>query len=279
MCLGLTFANTRNKEYVMSKRLLSILLISAAFPLAASAQTSSGEPGTTITNPEAAGSATTSQNNASGGMNDTQPVMNQLADASATTEGPFVTVPESGAWRVTDFEGKAVYGAEGESIGEINDVLVSQDGSVNAVIIGVGGFLGIGEKNVAIDMGALELGPGASQAEANAAAANMPDVSGETTASTDTMTTPPAGGAGTATTADRTAMNDNNAASDNTTTGTGMPATSDDQMAANTNDAVDDTIQIGPDGLPDRIVLNVTRQQLEDAPAFEGVRSEVQGQQ
>ncbi|KEQ08130.1 PRC-barrel domain-containing protein [Pseudorhizobium pelagicum] len=256
----------------MTKRMLSILLLSAAFPLGAYAQTNDGA--TTIA-PAAPGAAQegsmTNQNNATGGMNAAP--MGQTADASSMTEGPFVTVPESGAWRVSDFEGKAVYGTDGESIGEINDVLVSQDGSVNAVIIGVGGFLGIGEKDVAVDMTALELGPGATQAEADQAASTMnDDVSAETTASTDTTATPPV--AGTAATGTGTAMTNDTAATGNTTTGTGMPATGDDaQMAAN---AGGETIQIGDDGLPDRIVLNVTRQQLEDAPAFEGVRGEMQ---
>ena len=69
-------------------------------------------------------------------------------------------------------------------------------------------------------------------------------------------------------------MTNDTAASGNTTTGTGMPAAgADADMAANDGG---ETIEIGEDGLPDRIVLNVTRQQLEDAPAFEGVRGEVQ---
>ena len=286
----------------MSKRLLPILLLSAAFPMAAMAQTATGEAGTTINPGAAADQNAQTAPDAAGGTNDAMP-MNQSADASATTEGPFVTVPETGAWRVSDFEGKEVYGSDGESIGSISDVLVSQDGSVNAVIIGVGGFLGIGAKDVAVDMSALELGPGATQAEANAASRANPDaapgdVSEETTASTSTddTTMPPAGGTGTAatgagtamtddaatpgaaTTGTETAMTDDNAASGNTTTGTGMPATGDDQMAAN-NAGDDGAIMIGPDGLPERIVLNVTRQQLEDAPAFEGVRSETQEQQ
>ena len=134
----------------MAKRILSVLLLSAAFPMAAMAQTAAGQSGTTITNP---GSA--ADQNAQDAT--TPKPMDQSADASATTEGPFVTVPETGAWRVSDFEGKSVYGADGESIGEINDVLVSQDGSVNAVIIGVGGFLGIGEKDVLVDWSALEI--------------------------------------------------------------------------------------------------------------------------
>lgn len=252
----------------MTKRLLSILLLSAAFPLAASAQTSDGAATTAPAAPGVVQDDAANQNNAAGGMNDAKP-MGQTADAGNTTEGPFVTVPSSGAWRVSDFEGKSVYGSDGESIGSISDVLVSQDGSVNAVIIGVGGFLGIGEKDVAVDMSALQLGPGATQAEADQAAAQLDQqqaVSDETTASTDaTGTAAPAGGAGTATTGTDTA------ATGNTTTGTGMPATGDDQMAAN-NSGGGETIQIGEDGLPERIVLNVTRQQLEDAPAFEGIQ-------
>jgi sporulation protein YlmC with PRC-barrel domain len=45
---------------------------------------------------------------------------------------------------------------DAERLGEINDFVVNVDGSIGAVIIGVGGFLGIGEKNVAVSYGELE---------------------------------------------------------------------------------------------------------------------------
>src|SRR5690606_5902339 len=48
--------------------------------------------------------------------------------------------------------GTTVYGADDENIGEINDVVLSDDGQIDAVIIDVGGFLGIGEKPVAVGM-------------------------------------------------------------------------------------------------------------------------------
>ena len=48
--------------------------------------------------------------------------------------------------------GTTVYGANDENIGEIGDVILSQDGNVDAVIIDVGGFLGMGEKPVAVSM-------------------------------------------------------------------------------------------------------------------------------
>ncbi|WP_415182355.1 PRC-barrel domain-containing protein [Phaeovulum sp.] len=42
-----------------------------------------------------------------------------------------------------------------EDIGEINDVILTRDGQVAAVLVDIGGFLGIGERQVAVDMGAL----------------------------------------------------------------------------------------------------------------------------
>jgi hypothetical protein len=46
--------------------------------------------------------------------------------------------------------------ADANHLGDINDLVVNEDGSVAAVIIGVGGFLGIGEKQVAVAYQALE---------------------------------------------------------------------------------------------------------------------------
>lgn len=50
-----------------------------------------------------------------------------------------------------------VKNAANESIGDINDILLTSDGKVSAVIVGVGGFLGMGEKNVALPFGQLML--------------------------------------------------------------------------------------------------------------------------
>ena len=43
-----------------------------------------------------------------------------------------------------------------ENLGEINNVIINEKGDVVAAIIGVGGFLGIGEKNVGVPFDALE---------------------------------------------------------------------------------------------------------------------------
>jgi len=44
-----------------------------------------------------------------------------------------------------------------DDIGEINEVILGQDGNVKAVVLGVGGFLGIGEKNVAVPMSDVKM--------------------------------------------------------------------------------------------------------------------------
>ena len=57
---------------------------------------------------------------------------------------------------VTDWYKQSVYDPANSKIGEIMDVLLSADGKVNALIIGVGGFLGMGEKDVAVPFGAVK---------------------------------------------------------------------------------------------------------------------------
>ncbi len=52
--------------------------------------------------------------------------------------------------------GTTVYGAGEENVGEIDDVILSDSGEVDAVIINVGGFLGLGEKEVAVGMDNLQ---------------------------------------------------------------------------------------------------------------------------
>jgi len=56
----------------------------------------------------------------------------------------------SGALSTKELLNKNVTNAANESVGDINDILISSDGKIAAVIVGVGGFLGLGEKDVAL---------------------------------------------------------------------------------------------------------------------------------
>jgi sporulation protein YlmC with PRC-barrel domain len=52
---------------------------------------------------------------------------------------------------------KPVYGSDGKKIGEINNVLIGKDGRARAAVIDFGGFLGVGEKKVAVDWKQLNI--------------------------------------------------------------------------------------------------------------------------
>lgn len=93
------------------------------------------------------------------------------ADAHSTGFG-IVKVQE-GDFFASDLIGMRIYNSETEieatkmvadgaeqawdDIGEINDVIISQDGNVMAVILGVGGFLGLGERDVSVSMDAIKV--------------------------------------------------------------------------------------------------------------------------
>ena len=57
---------------------------------------------------------------------------------------------------VTDWYKQSVYDPSDAKIGEVKDVLVSQDGKISALMVGVGGFLGAGEKDVAVPFNAIK---------------------------------------------------------------------------------------------------------------------------
>ena len=64
--------------------------------------------------------------------------------ASATTTSA------SGEWRVSKMDGVKVYNEANENIGSINDLLMDKSGNIKIAVIGVGGFLGMGEHLVAV---------------------------------------------------------------------------------------------------------------------------------
>jgi sporulation protein YlmC with PRC-barrel domain len=68
-----------------------------------------------------------------------------------------ITSLPSGALPISDYYNQSVYDNQDNKIGDVNDLLVDRDGKINAVIVGVGGFLGAGEKNVAVPFSALKV--------------------------------------------------------------------------------------------------------------------------
>ena len=54
--------------------------------------------------------------------------------------------------RADDLIGSDVYGANEDNIGNVGDILLTEDGSFDAIIVDVGGFLGIGAREVALGL-------------------------------------------------------------------------------------------------------------------------------
>src|ERR1700730_13263281 len=77
----------------------------------------------------------------------------------AVTPGPVAQILPSipaNAMTVTHWYKQTVYDPTDAKIGEIMDVLVDRDGKTVALIVGVGGFLGMGEKDVAVPLNAVQ---------------------------------------------------------------------------------------------------------------------------
>jgi sporulation protein YlmC with PRC-barrel domain len=70
-----------------------------------------------------------------------------MAPAAATSASDS---SYQGDWRTSKVVGLNVYNNENESIGSVNDLLTDKSGNIKAVVIGVGGFLGVGEHLVAV---------------------------------------------------------------------------------------------------------------------------------
>lgn len=68
----------------------------------------------------------------------------------APTAATTTTTSASGEWRVSKMAGVKVYNDANENIGSINDLLMDKSGAVKIAVIGVGGFLGMGEHLVAV---------------------------------------------------------------------------------------------------------------------------------
>ena len=79
------------------------------------------------------------------------------AQQSAPPKQGFVQNRNAGEWRGSKLIGASVYGPDNASIGEVSDVLIAPDGTVRAVVVSVGGFLGLAQKDVALPFQALTI--------------------------------------------------------------------------------------------------------------------------
>ena len=121
--------------------------------------------------------------------------------SDTTKNAPTTTMSDTsssfqGNWRASKLVGLSVYNEKNESVGSINDMLTDKNGKIVAVVIGVGGFLGVGEHLVAVPFDKVKF---STEPVAYTGASNAPPASGSSgssrpggTTTTGAATTAPA---------------------------------------------------------------------------------------
>jgi hypothetical protein len=87
----------------------------------------------------------------------TKPDTALQSSANMPANAGFVQQQSQNEWRGSKLIGASVYGPDDKSIGSIDDVIVASDGQIKAAVIGVGGFLGVGQKDVAVPFNSLQV--------------------------------------------------------------------------------------------------------------------------
>jgi sporulation protein YlmC with PRC-barrel domain len=156
-----------------------------------------------------------------------------------------MTQEQPGQWRASKLEGLDIYNQNNEKIGDISELLVDSSGKIQAVIVGVGGFLGIGERDVAIPFDQIKL---VNEPRAVATTATTPD--------------------------GRAAATDPNAPATPRATATAPGAASPTAPTSTGTVATDRPADTAARAAPDHAMLttNMTKDQLKAAPEFKYAR-------
>jgi PRC-barrel domain len=98
----------------------------------------------------------------SGALAQANPPVNPPAaksDSAETKSPKFIQAQGADKWVFSRFKGTDVLGPDNAKVGSVSDLLFDKGGKIDGLVVGVGGFLGIGEKNVAIDLSAFQVVP------------------------------------------------------------------------------------------------------------------------
>src|SRR3954449_4209381 len=186
-----------------------------------------------------------------------QPASSPDRTNTQANAGQFLSQEKPNQWRASKLSGLNVYNNSNEKIGDIREVLLNRDGKVEAVVIGVGGFLGLGEHDVAVPFSEVKF---VDQPRTSNTSENRPAGANTNAANPSRTDGRPSGADAAPTTAGPVPTT--GAATTGSTTGARTDAT------ANTTGARADTNR----AYPDHAVLNMSRDQLRNAPAFQYAR-------
>jgi sporulation protein YlmC with PRC-barrel domain len=76
--------------------------------------------------------------------------------AATATPTPAVTKTQGNLWRASKLKGLNVYNEQNEKLGDITEILIDKSGKADGIVIGVGGFLGMGQHDIKVEMSKLK---------------------------------------------------------------------------------------------------------------------------
>jgi sporulation protein YlmC with PRC-barrel domain len=87
----------------------------------------------------------------------TPPASGGDMSSNSADAGSYLTQQLDTQVSANDYIGKQIYNSSNESIGNVNDLILEENGGLVAAVVGVGGFLGIGAKDVALPMNKITM--------------------------------------------------------------------------------------------------------------------------
>ena len=139
------------RSRAMLKKIMITTALSTMMIGAAAAQT---PPASTTTTPSAT------------------PAAPAATSAPAAGDAKFINAQTGDQWLSSNFIGVDVLGPDDEKIGDVSDILFDKSGNVVGYVVGVGGFLGIGAKNVALAPSSFQVMPASASSTATTGSAS-----------------------------------------------------------------------------------------------------------
>lgn len=130
----------------MIRNLVAVATVTGLMMTTALAQSTAPNPSTS---PGSSSPSATSPSTSSGSMGS--------GSMGSSTSAAVITQQSPNQWLASKFMGTDVIGADDAKIGDVSDVLFDKSGKVDALIVGVGGFLGIGQKDVALPISSFQV--------------------------------------------------------------------------------------------------------------------------
>lgn len=78
------------------------------------------------------------------------------AETVSPTDQRFVRESKVGQWKASKTLGLKIYNDKNENIGQITELLFDKQGQIEAVVISVGGFLGVGKREIAVPLSEIK---------------------------------------------------------------------------------------------------------------------------